>query len=30
MFDDAADTLGIDGTYFDPLWRIRVNLTPLE
>jgi len=27
---DAADTLGLGGTYFDPLWRIRVDLTPLE
>ena len=27
---NAADTLGLRGTYFDPLWRIRVELTPLE
>jgi hypothetical protein len=26
----AADTLGVDGTYFDPIWRVRVTLTPLE
>ncbi|MFJ3383149.1 MULTISPECIES: HD domain-containing protein [unclassified Curtobacterium] len=24
------DTLGIDGVWFDPLWRIEVRLTPLE
>lgn len=27
---DAADTLGLDGCYVDPLWRVRVELTPLE
>ena len=27
---DATDTLGSDGTYFDPLWRLRIDLTPLE
>jgi hypothetical protein len=27
---DAADTQGIDGVWFDPLWRIEVALTPLE
>lgn len=26
----AADTLGIDGTYYDPLWRITVELSPAE
>ena len=30
MNPDAADTLGIDGRWFDPLWRITVDLTPLE
>ncbi|WP_164088477.1 HD domain-containing protein [Frondihabitans sp. 762G35] len=30
MQKDAADTLGIDGLYVDPLWRITVRLTPLE
>ena len=25
-----ADTLGADGIWVDPLWRIRVELTPLE
>jgi hypothetical protein len=25
-----ADTIGLDGTWFDPVWRIRVDLTPLE
>ncbi|MDN5686876.1 MAG: HD domain-containing protein [Brachybacterium sp.] len=27
---DAADTLGLDGRWFDPLWRIEVELSPLE
>ncbi|MGO1285996.1 MAG: HD domain-containing protein [Brachybacterium tyrofermentans] len=30
MSPDAADTLGIDGRWFDPLWRITVELSPLE
>lgn len=30
MQPDAADTLGIGGTWFDPLWRIEVELSPLE
>jgi hypothetical protein len=25
-----ADTLGLDGRWFDPVWRIEVELTPLE
>lgn len=27
---DAADTLGLDGYYVDPLWRVQVELSPLE
>lgn len=27
---DAADTLGLDGRWFDPLWRLEVQLSPLE
>lgn len=27
---DAADTLGLDGRWFDPLWRLEVELSPLE
>lgn len=27
---DAADTLGLGGTYFDPVWRVEVILSPLE
>lgn len=27
---DAADTLGADGRFFDPLWRVDVALTDLE
>ncbi|MGP9683822.1 HD domain-containing protein [Brachybacterium sp. AOP3-A1-3] len=30
MSPDAADTLGLDGRWFDPLWRITVELSPLE
>ncbi|MFJ3321717.1 HD domain-containing protein [Curtobacterium sp. NPDC086286] len=30
MHGDAVDTLGIDGVWFDPLWRVEVRLTPLE
>lgn len=30
MRPDAADTLGIGETWFDPLWRIEVELSPLE
>ncbi|MGO1200524.1 MAG: HD domain-containing protein [Dermabacteraceae bacterium] len=30
MSPDAADTLGIDGRWFDPLWRITVELSQLE
>lgn len=26
----SADTLGINGTFIDPLWRIEVRLTPIE
>ncbi len=26
----AADVLGEGGTYWDPLWRVGVVLTPLE
>lgn len=26
----VADTLGLDGTYDDPVWRQRVHLTALE
>ncbi|MCG7310823.1 HD domain-containing protein [Brachybacterium sp. ACRRE] len=25
-----ADTLGLDGRWFDPVWRLEVELTPLE
>ena len=28
--DDAVDTLGLDGVWWDPLWRVEVRLTPLE
>lgn len=28
--DDLADTLGLGGRYFDPVWRVTVGLTPLE
>ncbi|GAA1490827.1 HD domain-containing protein [Brachybacterium sacelli] len=27
---DAADTLGLGGRWFDPLWRLEVRLSPLE
>src|SRR5690625_4923790 len=30
MQPDAADTLGIGGSWFDPLWRVPVELSPLE
>ncbi len=30
MHDDAVDTLGHDGVWFDPLWRVEVALTPTE
>ncbi|SDR02800.1 hypothetical protein SAMN02800687_3366 [Curtobacterium sp. UNCCL20] len=30
MHGDAVDTMGIDGVWFDPLWRVEVQLTPLE
>ncbi|MFJ4296765.1 HD domain-containing protein [Curtobacterium sp. NPDC089689] len=30
MHDDAVDTLGHDGLWFDPLWRVEVALTPTE
>ncbi|WP_375400845.1 HD domain-containing protein [uncultured Amnibacterium sp.] len=30
MAKQAADTLGLDGVYLDPLWRITTELTPLE
>src|SRR5699024_2755164 len=30
MQPDAADTLGIGGSWFDPLWRVPVELRPLE
>ena len=30
MHGDAVDTMGIDGAWFDPLWRVEVLLTPLE
>ena len=30
MHDDAVDTLGHDGVWFDPLWRVEVALTPVE
>lgn len=30
MNPDSADTLGLDGRWFDPLWRITVELSPLE
>ncbi|MCJ1715493.1 HD domain-containing protein [Curtobacterium sp. VKM Ac-2922] len=30
MHGDAADTMGIDGVWYDPLWRIEVPLTPVE
>ncbi|WP_432565184.1 hypothetical protein [Kineococcus sp. SYSU DK003] len=26
----AADTLGLHGTYTDPLWQLTVHLTTLE
>lgn len=26
----SADTLGINGTFIDPLWRIEVRLTPIQ
>ncbi len=26
----VADVLGVDGTYWDPLWRVRVELSALE
>ncbi|MEK6312093.1 MAG: HD domain-containing protein [Curtobacterium sp.] len=30
MHDDAVDTLGHDGVWFDPLWRVEVALTRTE
>ncbi|WP_193106356.1 HD domain-containing protein [Brachybacterium sp. FME24] len=30
MGSDAADTLGIGGIWRDPLWRVEVELSPLE
>lgn len=27
---DAADSIGLGGIWFDPLWRVEVSLTPLE